>query len=149
MASLAENLKPPFYAAILNEGERHETFDGDTTPIDEMVSIAPGQPGFLGLETTRDKQGKQLTISYWQDMDAERAWEHRGDNEIRKRFHGRALKDACHIRVSKIEHKVGRDTSLRADVRHIPQTDRLASLSALVVGAFPSIASLLRHEAVQ
>jgi len=149
MASLAENLKPPFYAAILNEGNRPKTFDDEITPVDAMVSIAPGQPGFLGLETTWDQLGKSITITYWRDLGAEKAWENRGDDAIRKHFNGTALKDSCTIRVSKIDHKIGRDKSLRADVRHIPQVDRLASVGALISSAFSAIAHLRRHEAVQ
>lgn len=148
MASLAENLKPPFYAAILNEGGRPKTYDDEITPTDEMVSIAPSQPGFLGLETTSDKEGKCVTISYWSDLQAEKAWEHRGDNEIRKHFDGQALKDSCSIRVSKIDHKIGQDKALRADVREFVVENKMASVAALVLGLVPVLTSLFRHEAV-
>ncbi len=149
MASLAENLKPPFYAAIINNGDRQHVSNDEMTPMDEMVSIAPGQPGFLGLETTSDKNGKWVTISYWQDLSAEQAWEHRGDNEIRKRFDGHALSDTCAIRVSKIEHKIGKDTSLRADKREIPVRHETVSIAAFLLTVFPALSGLLRHEAVQ
>lgn len=149
MASLAENLRPPFYAAILNDGGRSKTFDDEITPTDEMVSIAPSQPGFLGLETTSDKEGHRITISYWTDLQAEKAWEHRGDNEIRKHFDGQGLKDSCSIRVSKIDHKVGQDKSLRADVRDVPTTRTMASVAALIIGAIPVLTSMFRHETVQ
>lgn len=149
MASLAENLKPPFYAAIMNEEASLKTYDDEITPADEMVSIAPRQPGFLGLETTADKDGRQVIITYWRDLKAELAWEHRGDNEIRKHFDGRALKDSCAIRVSKIDHKVGKKKTLRADIRSIDQRANSTPLVAFLIGLIPSVAGLRRHEAIQ
>jgi len=149
MASLAENLKPPFYAAIMNEGGASKTSDDEITPIDEMVSIAPSQPGFLGLETKADKEGRRVTISYWRDLPAEQAWEHRGDNEIRRRFSGRALKEICPIRVSKIDHRVGKSKTLRADKRSVNHQGTSTSIIAFLMGIIPSVAGLRRHEAVQ
>lgn len=149
MASLAEKLNPPFYAAIMNDGVGLKSDKGDLTPTDEMVSIAPRQPGFLGLETTRDREGRLVTISYWRDLKAEQAWEQFGDNEIRRNFDGAALKETCSIKVSKIDHKIGRDKSLRADVRQIPEAKTAASVLAMVMALVPVLTGLFRHEAVQ
>ncbi len=149
MASLAENLKPPFYAAILNDGSETQFADRELTPTDEMVSIAPRQPGFLGLETTRDREGRLVTISYWKDLQAEQAWEHFGDNEIRKNFGGVALKETCSIKVSKINYKIGKDKSLRADVRDIPNVKPTASVVAMILAFVPVLTGLFSHEAVQ
>ena len=148
MPSLAENLKPPFYAAIINEEDRRKTFDDEITPTDEMVSLAPHQPGFLGLETTWDKNGKWVTVSYWTDIQSEKAWEERGDNKIRKHFNGQALNETCAIKVSKINHKIGPDKTLRAGRPAIPESSMVASLSAFALSTFPAIANLLRHEAI-
>ena len=149
MASLAENLKPPFFAAILNEHMQPKSFDDEITPSDEMVSIAPSQPGFLGLETTRDENGKGITISYWSDLRSEKAWEHRGDNEIRSHFGGKTLEQTCAIQISKIEHKIGSDKSLKAGPRAIPESAMVASIGAIILSAFPAISGLLGYEAVQ
>jgi len=108
MGSLAEKLDPPFYAAILNDSNGRRLEDSDhVAPSDEMVSLAPGQPGFLGLETTEDQKGQYVAVSYWRDMDALKAWQRRGDSEIRKRFAGIGLSETCALRVSKISEKLG------------------------------------------
>lgn len=121
MTSLAEKLDPPFYAAILNDNaEKPLQDESHLAPSDEMVSIAPAQPGFLGLETTEDQTGNYVSVSYWRDMEALRAWEKRGDFEIRKRFSGAGLKDTCAIRVSKISKKIGSSRQLRATEPSIP-----------------------------
>ena len=106
MASLVENLKPPFYVAIINDNKNPESFDYEIAPFDKMVSIAPHQPGFLGLETTKDEQGKWLIISYWSDINSEKDWEFNSDKLIRKYFDGMPLKEFCAIRVSKINRKI-------------------------------------------
>ena len=149
MVSLVNKLKPPFYVAIINNGENIKTFDDGISPTDEMVSIAPHQPGFLGLETTWDKQGKWVTVSYWADMDSEKAWEHKGDNQIREKFSGQALKETCAIRVSQINYKIRSIKELRAGILAIPESSIAASIGALVFSAFPMIAELLGHEAVR
>jgi len=149
MASLVEKLIPPFYAAMINDGENIKTFDDEISPTDEMVSIAPHQPGFLGLETTWDKQGKWVTVSYWADMDSEKAWEHKGDNQIREKFSGQALKETCAIRVSLVNCKIGSLKKLCSGIRATPESSMSASIGALYFIAFPMIAELLGYEAVQ
>ena len=54
MESLAENLTPPYYTAVLNNIKGGLKDAEHVAPTDEMVTIATRQPGFLGLETTRD-----------------------------------------------------------------------------------------------
>ena len=149
MASLVNKLKPPFYVAIINDGENIKTFDDGISPTDEMVSIAPHQPGFLGLETTWDKQGRWVTVSYWADIDSEKAWEHKGDNRIRKQFGGQALKETCSIRVSQINYKIRSIKELRAGILAIPESSIAASIGALVFSVFPMIAELLGRESVR
>ena len=70
MGRLAENLTPPYYAAVLNENQSGVKDEEHVAPADEMVTLAPRQPGFLGLETARDKKGEPITVSYWRDIQA-------------------------------------------------------------------------------
>ena len=99
MGSLAENLTPPYYAAVLNE-TRDGLKDSDhIAPADEMVTLATRQPGFLGLETAKDKKGDPITVSYWQDIDAIESWMAAGDDNINNRF-GVGLAETCGIKVS-------------------------------------------------
>ena len=100
MGSLAENLEPPFYAAILNDnnlGLEDETHIG---PTDEMVSLAPRQPGFMGLETSRDDKGHWVAISYWRDKSDIEAWRSKGDGTSPRGRPGRVGRDARPLRSS-------------------------------------------------
>jgi len=154
MGSLAEKLDPPFYAAILNDNAEQRLEDADhVAPSDEMVSLAPAQPGFLGLETTEDQTGKYVAVSYWRDMDALKAWEQRGDFEIRKRFAGAGLKETCALRVSKISEKLrpggpsgpSPDKHLRA-VGPAVTPSSLTTIGAGLFGLFIALAGFFGYE---
>jgi hypothetical protein len=104
MGSLAENLTPPYYTAVLNETKDGLKDAEQVAPTDEMVTIATRQPGFLGLETTRDQKGDKIMVSYWKDVDAIDGWIHVGDVHINHRF-GVGLAEACGIEISLVEEK--------------------------------------------
>ena len=102
MESLAENLTPPYYTAVLNENKGDLKDAEHIAPTDEMVTIATRQPGFLGLETTRDKKGEIIMVSYWRDVDAIEGWINVGEININDRF-GVGLANACGIEISLVE----------------------------------------------
>ena len=145
MTNLAENLEPPFYAAILNDndlGLKDETHIG---PTDEMVSLALRQPGFMGLETSRDDQGHWVAISYWRNKSDIDAWRSKGDRKIARRFHNVRFQDACALRISRVDEKLIPKTSLKAELPAIPNSS-LWTFGALLLAAFPAIAGFLGHE---
>ncbi len=73
MASLADNLVPPYYAAII-ENEQHTDANEPINATDHMVTTAVRRPGFLGLETARAEDGRPLTVCYWRDMSDIDGW---------------------------------------------------------------------------
>ena len=99
MRSLAENLTPPYYAAILNEIQGRPEDEDHFAPADEIVTLATRQPGFLGLETAHHKNGERVMVSYWRDIDALEGWKAAGDDKINHRF-GVRLADTCGIQVA-------------------------------------------------
>jgi heme-degrading monooxygenase HmoA len=146
VASLVKNLKPPFYVAIINDNKSFSFFNNKISPIDKMVSIAPHQPGFLGLETTRDKQGKWVTISYWSDINSEKSWEEKGDKQIRKHFNGTSLKETCAIYVTQINYKLSSSKKLYMNSWPITKIIMSSSIGALIVGSFSVILHMLSHK---
>ena len=102
MESLEANLTPPYYTAVLNEIKGGLKDAEHVAPTDEMVTIATRQPGFLGLETTRDKKGEIIMVSYWRDVDAIEGWIIVGEIHITHRF-GVGLANACGIEISLVE----------------------------------------------
>ena len=147
MINFFKSLKPPFYIAIINENNNQDSFNEEISPIDKMVSIAPQQPGFLGLETTKDWKGNWVTISYWSDIDAENAWEQIGDNQIRKHFNSTALKETCEISVSQINNKYVSSKMLYASSWSLPKTIMSSSLGALIISSLSLITLIINHKA--
>ena len=68
---IANTPKPPYYAVFFTN-----TLSDDTAGYEEvanrMVELAEQQPGYLGMESVRDGMG--ITVSYWQNLDAIKAW---------------------------------------------------------------------------
>ena len=70
-AMIANTPKPPYYAVIFTN-----TLSDDTAGYEEvvysMVVLAEQHRGYLGMESVSDGLG--ITVSYWQSLDAIKAW---------------------------------------------------------------------------
>jgi heme-degrading monooxygenase HmoA len=67
----ADTPEPP-YVAVIFTSTRTEGDRGYAAMADAMDALAAEQPGFLGLESAREGVG--ITVSYWKDHEAARAW---------------------------------------------------------------------------
>lgn len=65
--------KPPYYAVIF-ANQRTDGDHGYAAMADRMVALAAEQPGFLGVESTRDELGFGITVSYWASEAAIAQW---------------------------------------------------------------------------
>ena len=137
-ATLAENLIPPFVAAILTDTSivEHLT-EYEYRPSDQMVSLAPAQDGFLGLETTRDDTGHWLSVSYWRHMSNYTAWRSTCAERIAEEFPEQPLDSLCHIRVVNINEPIVSERS-----RHLRANEPSAARPASA-GRLPRLSSFL------
>ena len=147
MKTVAENLKPPFVAAIMLDAIQAGEDDGPS-PSDELVSIAPAQEGFLGLETTCDYQGRWISISYWRDQTCFIGWRKAGIAQVARLFDGLDLELACKFRVSNVKEPVMPSKQFIAPERAIPNSTKAprSGLGSKVFNALPAIAELLGYE---
>lgn len=141
MESLAENLKPPYYAAILNE--KRDDFDAtdDPAPADRMVTLATRQPGFLGLETGQDGTGARMTVSYWRDIDSIEDWKAVGDVAIADGL-GIRLADACDIWITHISDE-GRARGHLEYMGFEPREPAVRGIRAMMLAAAGSLVGLV------
>jgi heme-degrading monooxygenase HmoA len=97
---------PPYYAAIFSSQRRGDD-DGYAATSDRMVELARGQPGFLGIESTRGADGFGITVAYWESEDAIKAWRlHAGHTAARER--GRAdWYRHFELRIARVERAYG------------------------------------------
>jgi heme-degrading monooxygenase HmoA len=59
--------------AVIFTSELSDDTDGYDEMAARMEALARAQPGFLGLESVREGR-RGITVSYWRDRDAVRAW---------------------------------------------------------------------------
>ena len=145
--TVAEDLKPPFVAAIMLDVDE-QPGRTDFAPSDEMVSLAPKQPGFLGLETTHDTANRWIAVSYWADEESFKGWQAAGQRHLAEVCGGVDLASVCKFRVSRVDEPLGEKKSQKAELPALPK-GRAAGLGAGVLGAFPAIAEVLGYEHVR
>jgi heme-degrading monooxygenase HmoA len=69
--AIAKTPEPP-YVAVIFTSTRTPGDNGYTVMAASMEELAAQQPGYLGIEAARDTVG--ITVSYWRDEQAARAW---------------------------------------------------------------------------
>lgn len=96
--------EPPYYAVIFpSQRPDGDPDDGYAEMAGRMVELARQQDGYLGHESVREADGRGVTISYWRDEDAIRAWRaHPEHVEARRRGRDRWYEDWA-IRVCRVE----------------------------------------------
>ena len=78
---IASTPSPPYYAVIFTT-TRTDHNTGYQEMAEKMLALAAKQPGFLGVESTRDGLG--ITVSYWKDLDAIQSWRDNAEHAIAK-----------------------------------------------------------------
>jgi len=77
-------------AVIFLSGRSASDPEGYAAAADAMAEAASRVPGYLGIESTRGEDGVGITISWWRDEAAARAWRDDPDH-ARIRERGRAI----------------------------------------------------------
>ena len=148
MRSVAQDIKPPFVAVIMLDLIEANSEEGPS-PSDEMISIAPVQEGFLGLETTRDDQGHWISVSYWRDDTCVASWRKSGIDRINQLFDGLSLDNSCKFQSSQVNDQTLLSRPLMAREPAVPSPivkTQLKSFGSKVLNNFPVIAGLLGYE---
>ncbi len=101
---IAKTPNPPYYAVIFSN-LRTETDEGYVEMAEEMVRLASIQPGYLGHESVRDGLG--ITISYWESLEAIKAWKANSDHLLAQKFGREKWYSAYKTRIAKVERDYG------------------------------------------
>jgi len=101
-ALLATTPDPPYYAVIFSS-LRTEGDEGYGRMAERMVELAAQQPGFLGVESARDASGLGITVSYWKDEEAIKAWKAHLEHAVAQRLGKEKWYAAYSLRVAKVE----------------------------------------------
>lgn len=107
MERVVQNLKPPYYAVLFTNQRTAIDDAGYGAMAERMVELAQQQPGFLGVESVRDAAGVGITVSYWESLDAIRAWK-ANEEHLVAQARGRSDWYAqFQLRICKVEREYG------------------------------------------
>ena len=93
---------PPYYAVIFTT-RRTDGDHGYGAMADRMATLAADQPGYLGLETSRDDGGLGITVSYWVDKAALKNWKQVAEHLLAQKLGRDRWYSYYTLRVARVE----------------------------------------------
>lgn len=105
-ATIARAPEPPYYAVIFTS-KRTEGDRGYGAMAQRMVDLGSRYDGFLGIESARGADGVGITVSYWRDEAAIRAWKRDTEHEKAQHAGQQAWYEQYEVRVAKVERAYG------------------------------------------
>ena len=105
MNFLARTPLPPYYAVIFSSQRTAVGDEAYAAMAERMVELAAEQPGFLGVESTRDADGQGITVSYWQTLESIRGWGKQAEHRIAQRMGKSEWYEAFRLRICRVEHE--------------------------------------------
>lgn len=116
-AKLATSPTPPYYAVIFTSlragspsdrsSDAKESDDGYAAMADAMEALAARQPGYIGIDSARGPDGVGITVSYWESLDAIRAWKENAEHAVAQRLGRERWYAAFELRIAKVERAYG------------------------------------------
>lgn len=104
-APFAGTPAPPYVAAIFTNrlafGINPDGAYAETAQA--MADLAAQQPGYLGIESVRGADGAGITVSYWTDRNAVRAWRENAEHLAAQRLGRERFYDAFELRIATVE----------------------------------------------
>lgn len=105
----------PPYVAVIFTSTRTEGDNGYSAMAQSMEELAAGQPGYLGIEAARDAD-LGITVSYWADEDAARAWKQVAAHLVAQRRGRAAWYTDYRVRIAVVHRSYSSDSSDISDL---------------------------------
>jgi heme-degrading monooxygenase HmoA len=100
--SFAVTPEPPYYAVIFTS-QRKEPDPAYDAMAEAMFALAAQQPGYLGAEHARDAARLGITVAYFTDEAAIRAWKQNAEHRAAQRLGIERWYSRYHLRIAKVE----------------------------------------------
>ena len=97
---IAKTPPPPYYAVIFTS-VRSEGDQGYSEMSEKMMALAKKQPGFLGVESSREYLG--ITVSYWKEPDSIRRWKEQAEHTLARQKGREVWYRQFKTRIAKVE----------------------------------------------
>jgi heme-degrading monooxygenase HmoA len=69
----------------------------------KMEELAKQQPGYLGMDTARNKVG--ITVSYWESLEAIKHWKQQSEHLVAQQKGRQDWYSWYHVRICKVERE--------------------------------------------
>jgi len=96
----------PYYAVNFTSLKR-ESAIGYNEMAEAMIDMAATQPGFMGVESVREADGRGITVSCWESEQAIQAWKANVDHVAAQKKGREQCYASYRVRVCKIEREYG------------------------------------------
>ena len=106
MDAFAATPAPPYYAVIFSS-QRSEGEGGYAAMAERMVELAALQPGYLGIESSRDADGFGITVSYWRSEADIAAWKRNAEHSVARERGRTQWYRHFELRVARVERAYG------------------------------------------
>ena len=106
--------KPPYYAVIFSS-RRREGDHGYAATAQRMEQLVAQQPGFLGVESTRDSAGFGITVAYFEDEAAIAGWRDNAEHAAARERGRNEWYEHFELRIARVERAYGGPPDRRAD----------------------------------
>jgi uncharacterized protein (DUF952 family)/heme-degrading monooxygenase HmoA len=94
------------YTAVIFTNQRTGVDDdGYLAMAERMDELAATQPGYVGIESARGGDGIGITVSYWTDDEAARAWKRHAEHELAQSLGRERWYDRYVLRVATVERE--------------------------------------------
>jgi len=107
--TFATTPEPP-YVAVIFTSTRTEGDHGYGAVAESMNDLAAKQPGFLGVESAQDRVN--ITVSYWVDRAAARAWKEVVAHSVAQRRGREVWYQDYRVRIATVERDYSMNSSL-------------------------------------
>ena len=104
MSRFAPLPDPPYFAVIFANQAGGDPV-GYAEMADAMVKSAQTQPGYLGIESTRDAEGFGITVSYWRDEAAMVGWKANAKHLLAQKLGKTRWYDHYVLRVAEVQRQ--------------------------------------------
>ena len=109
----ARTPEPPYWAVLFASQRNGADAEGYARMAEILERLAPSQPGYLGIESTRDAEGFGITISYWRSEEAIAAWKRVAAHQQAQRAGHERWYDDFITRVARVERAYTKAASPR------------------------------------
>ncbi len=101
-AGFANTPSPPYYAVIFTS-KRTESDNGYAAMMEVVAPLSVQQPGYLGRESARTSDGFGITVIYYTDETAIRAWKTNEKHIVAQRIGKQRWYEHYEMRIAKVE----------------------------------------------